>query len=94
MINVKSTRLDNSKSIPLALSAHISGRDQYVTSDEITKLAFEKYKTKGGRGITYSDLLETGLAEHKAQAQDRLKYHKRKETLFILQASAILSFIY
>jgi hypothetical protein len=56
-------------------------------SDEITKLAIEKYKTKGGRGITYSDLLETGLAEHKAQVQDMLKYHKRKETLFTLQAS-------
>jgi hypothetical protein len=47
-------------------------------------LAIEAYKMKGGRGITYSDLLQMGLAYHKRQAQDVLKYHLRKGTLFTL----------
>lgn len=81
MIDTESTRLENSESTPLTLSAQIGRCNRYVNSDEITKLAIEVYKTKGGRGITFADLLESGLAENKAQAQDMLKYHKRKRTL-------------
>jgi hypothetical protein len=83
--NVKSTPLENSKSTPLALSTWAAGGNQYVSSDEITKLAIQKYKTKCGRGISYRDLLETGLAKHKGHAQDMLKYYLRKGTLFTLQ---------
>jgi hypothetical protein len=86
MSNIKSTPLKNPKSTPLALSAQLGSSNQYITSEQITKLAVEIYKTKGGRGITFTDLLESGLAEDKAQAQDMLKYHKRKGTLFILEA--------
>ena len=85
MGDISNTLLENSKSTPLALSALIGSSNRYVTSNEISKLAIEKYKTKGGRGITYADMLEAGLAEHKAQAQDMLKYHKRKGTLFTLE---------
>src|SRR5918912_595807 len=87
MNDTDSTPLCNSKSTQLALSTQARRCNQYVSSDEITKLAVEIYKTKGGMGITYTDLLETGLAKRKEQAQDMLKYHKRKRTLFILKAS-------
>ena len=76
--------LENSKSTLLSLSAQICFRNLYVTSYQITKLAVETYKKKGGRGITYTDLLEKGLTVNKKQAQDMLKYHFRKETLFTL----------
>jgi hypothetical protein len=78
--------MSNIKSTPLALSTQVGRYNQYVTSEQITEIAIEIYKSKGGRGITFADLLEIGLAEDKAQAQDMLKYHKRKGTLFILEA--------
>jgi archaellin len=83
--SAKSTPLDNSKSTPLVLSAQLCGRNKYVNSKQIKELAIEIYKAKGGRGITYTDLLETGLAVHKKHAQDMLKYHVRTGTLFILE---------
>ena len=86
MNDIKSTLLENPKSTPLALSAQVGRCNQYITSEQITELAVKIYKTKGRRGITFTDLLESGLAEDKAQAQDMLKYHKRKGTLFTLEA--------
>jgi hypothetical protein len=86
MNEFKSTPVENSKSTLLALSAQIGCSNQYASSDEITKLAIERYKTNGGRGITFTDLLDVGLAGSKAQAQDMLKYHLRNETLFTLEA--------
>ena len=68
------------------MSAQAARCNQYVTSEQITELAVEIYKTKGGRGITFTDLLESGLAEDKAKAQDMLKYHKRKGTVFTFSA--------
>ena len=70
MSDNKNTPLENSKSTPVALSAQLCRCNRYVNAHEITKLAIEVYKTKGGRGITFTDLLESGLAEDKAQAQD------------------------
>jgi hypothetical protein len=86
MSNIKSTPLENSKSTPIALSAQIGCCNHYVNAHEITTLAIEVYKAKCGRGITFMDLLESGLVDSKSQAQDMLKYHKRKGTLFILEA--------
>jgi hypothetical protein len=86
MSNIKSTPLENSKSTPISLSTQAARCNQYVSSQQIVELAIEKYKTKGGRGITFTDLLETGLAEDKGQAQDMLKYHLKKGTLFTLVA--------
>jgi hypothetical protein len=74
----------NLKSAPPGLSPQLSFQNQYVSADEITSLAIEKYKTKGGRGITYSDLIERGLASDKRHAQNMLKYHFRRKTLFTL----------
>lgn len=84
MSNSKSTSLENLKSTPLALSTQLGCQNKYVSSQQITEIAIEFYKTKGGRGITFADLLERGLAYHKRQAQDTLKYHFRIGTLFTL----------
>jgi hypothetical protein len=66
------------------LSTQLSRRDHYVNTEQITSLAVEVYKKKCGRGITYQDLLNNGFACHKRQAQDTLKYHLKKGTLFTL----------
>jgi hypothetical protein len=85
MTDTKSTPIVNSKSTPLALSSRLGRNSQYVSSDEITKLAINVYKNNGGRGITYTYLIEAGLTDSKAKAQD-MKYHKRKGTIFTLQS--------
>jgi hypothetical protein len=54
MSNIKSTPLQDSKSTPIALSAQVGRCNQYVSFDEIKKLAIKVYKT-GRRGITYVD---------------------------------------
>ncbi len=79
------TPLANSKCTPQTLSLQLCPRNRYVRSHEITEIAIDIYKTKGGRGITYTDLLERGFGLHKRQAQDMLKYHLRKGTLFTLE---------
>lgn len=62
----KSTPLCNIKSTHLALSAQSYHRNKtYASSRQVRELAIEIYKTKGGKGITYTDLLETGFAKHK-----------------------------
>jgi len=77
--------LANSKSTPLTLSLRLCHRNRYINSHQIKEIAIDTYKTKGGRGITFTDLLERGFGLHKRQAQDMLKYHSRKGTLFTLQ---------
>lgn len=67
------------------LVATIMTRNRYLSSHQITEMAIDIYKTKGGRGITYTDLLDRGFGLHKRQAQDMLKYHLRKGTLFTLE---------
>ena len=47
-------------------------------------MAIDIYKMRG-RGITYNDLLDRGFSLHKKLAQDMLKYHLRKGTLFTLE---------
>ncbi len=72
------------KFTPLVLAAQeLFGRN-YISSHEITDLAISHYRTKKGKGITFEYLIENGLARHKKQSQDTLKYHFRKETLFTL----------
>jgi len=64
---------------------HVSSQKGYVGSDNIKELAVDKYKNKNRKGIIYQDLMDSGLAIHKRQAQDMLKYHLRKGTLFTLR---------
>lgn len=81
----KSTLLDRNKNTPLGLLGHLCSRKGYVGSDSIKELAVEKYKNRNRKGIIYQDLMDSGLAIHKRQAQDMLKYHLKKGTLFTLR---------
>jgi hypothetical protein len=55
----------------------------YTQASRITELAIDKFR-RTGSGITYKDLMETGIVIHKKQAQDVLKYHFRRKNLFSL----------
>jgi len=81
----KSTLLDKNRTTPLASVGRVYSRKGYVDSDSIKELAVDKYKNKNRKGITYQDLMDRGLAIHKRQAQDMLKYHLKKGTLFTLR---------
>jgi hypothetical protein len=61
-----------------------SGRRSYIHSSKIIELATDKFK-KTGKGITYKDLMDAGIAIHKRHAQDVLKYHLRKGDIFALK---------
>jgi hypothetical protein len=85
-LNERNTPLGNKKNTPLALAAqtYCSGYRRYTNSDSIIDIAIEKFR-KNQRGITFKDLMKQGLAVHKRQAQETLKYYRRKGTLFTLK---------
>ena len=57
---------------------------EYVRSNEIHNLAVEKYH-KNGKGITFNDLLLSGISKTKIQAQLKLKNCLKNQVLFTLQ---------
>lgn len=76
-------QVDN-KFTPLVLATQgLFGRN-YIPAEEMMELAINHYRNKKGKGITFDYLIEKGLAKHKKQAQNTLKYHLRKGTLFTL----------
>ncbi len=85
----KNTPLAFTKNPPLALVAQdgcirdISKR-RYTAAQAINELAITKFRPNG-KGVTYTDLMEAGLAKHKKQAQDTLKYCLQIGTLFTLR---------
>jgi hypothetical protein len=84
-MNVNNLPLTDGKNIPLVLKAQvgpISSRS-YLDPTQIIEIAIDEYK-KYGKGLTYVSLLDRGLAKSKKQAQNILKYHLRKRTLFTL----------
>src|SRR5918992_2258114 len=80
----KSTPLRGDIFTPLVLAAQGLERKNYISEQEMTELAINHYRTKKGKGITWAHFIEKGLVQHKEQAQDTLKYHLRKGTLFTL----------
>jgi hypothetical protein len=85
-LSERNTPLGNKKNTPLTLSAQTfcSSHRRYTNSDSIIDIAVGKFK-KNQRGITFKDLMKQGLAVHKRQAQETLKYYRRKGTLFTLK---------
>jgi hypothetical protein len=75
--------LTNDKNIPLVLKAQDFVPRSYLDPTQIIEIAIDEYK-KYGKGLTYVSLLDRGLAKSKKQAQNILKYHLRKSTLFTL----------
>jgi hypothetical protein len=57
---------------------------RYTRAQEVDALAFKKYKTNG-RGITFQDLISSGLAKHKLQAQNTLKRCLARKILFAIE---------
>jgi hypothetical protein len=60
------------------------GSRSYNFSQSITDLAVVKFR-KTGKGLTYKCLMDAGVAIHKRQAQEVLKYQLRKGNLFTLK---------
>ena len=81
----KNTPLRNHTFTPLVLAARGLVDRNYISAEEMTDLAVDHYRTKKGKGVTWKYLIERGLVKHKRQAQDTLKYHLRRGTLFTLQ---------
>jgi hypothetical protein len=54
---------------------------RYTRAQEVNALAIRKYKANG-RGITFQDLMSSGLAKHKSQAQNTLKRCLARNILF------------
>src|SRR5438128_2990774 len=84
----KNTPLAITNNLPLALVAHYGGRvvgkRRYTPVQAINDLAVTKFRPNG-KGLTYRDLMEAGLAKHKKQAQDTLKYCLHNGILFTLK---------
>src|SRR5919106_1762681 len=78
-----SSLLTNGKNIPLVLEAQDFVPRSYTNSNQIIAIAIHEYK-KYGKGLTYVNLLDRGLAKSKKQAQNILKHHLRKGALFTI----------
>jgi hypothetical protein len=76
------------KNPPLTLVAHsgggCDGKRRYTAAQAINELAIIKFRPNG-KGVTFKDLMGAGLAKHKKQAQDTLKYCLQNGTLFTLR---------
>jgi len=79
------TPLAFTKNPPLtAIAQHSGGKRRYTAAQAINELAITKFRLNG-TGVTYRDIIEAGLAKHKRQAQDTLKYCFQNGTLFTLK---------
>ena len=59
------------------------GNRAYTSASSITDASIDKFR-RTGKGLTYADLMNAGVAIHKRQAQETLKYHLRRSNLFSL----------
>ena len=94
-MNVNNLPLTNAKNTPLVLEAQDFVPRSYTNSNQIIDTAIDEYK-KHGKGLTYVSLQDKGLAKSKRQAQNILKYHLSKRTLFTLsdkQTADVLPFM-
>ena len=82
---IKNLRLGSSKITQQGLVGRFSsGSRSYNFSYSVIQIAVGKFR-KTGRGITYKDLMDAGVAVHKRQAQEVLKYQLRIGKLFTLK---------
>jgi hypothetical protein len=63
---------------------HLCPKRRYTKYQVIDRLASEKYKGTG-KGISFNDLIKSGLARNKRQAQDTLKRFRETKILFTLE---------
>ena len=82
----KNALLDQESNAPLQTLVYCdAGRfdstRRYTRAQEVDALAVKKYKING-RGITFQDLISSGLVKHKSQAQNTLKRCLARKILF------------
>jgi hypothetical protein len=82
----KNAPIDQGSNAPLQTLVYCDGvrfdsTRRYTRAQEVDKLAVKKYKING-RGITFQDLISSGLAKHKSQAQNTLKRCLGRKILF------------
>jgi hypothetical protein len=65
-------------------NGHLYSKRRYTKYQAIDRLAIAKYKGTG-KGISFNDLIQSGLERHKRQAQDTLKRFRQKKILFTLE---------
>jgi hypothetical protein len=63
---------------------HLNFKRRYTKHQVIDKLAIDKYNGTG-KGISFNDLVLSGLARHKRQAQETLKHFRQKKILFTIE---------
>jgi Protein of unknown function (DUF3179) len=81
--------LDRALNTPLRIlvqSDRVSckSKRRYTKAHQVRAVAVEKFK-RSGTGITFEDLISSGLAPHKSQSQDTLKRCHRKNILFVIE---------
>jgi len=87
----KNIPIDSGRNIPLSLSGqcivNLSSKykrqRRYTKAQVVETVATNKFK-KNGKGITYRDLLSTGVASSRTQAQVTLKHCLSRNVLFTL----------
>jgi hypothetical protein len=84
----KNMPLNSTENMPLVLLGQPGDDDgrcvrRYTRAKEIENLAIKRYN-ETGKGITFNDLLSSGLVLHKRLAQITLKYHCKRDILFTL----------
>src|SRR5919198_593658 len=83
-IILKAATAEVGKNIPVAYKQNVPIAREYIRSKEVQQLAVEKYH-KNGKGITFNDLLLSGISKTKIQAQLKLKNCLKNQVLFTLQ---------
>jgi hypothetical protein len=81
----ESIPMESGQNIPIALVGQCFPKGRYTKSKEFNEFAISKYRNTG-KGITFANLVSSGLAYDKIQAQTTLKYYVKKELLFTLDA--------
>ena len=82
----KNSPIDQKSNAPLRTlvycdAVRFDSTRRYTRAQEVDALAVKKYKVNG-RGITFQDLISSGLAKHKSQAQNTLKRYLGRKILF------------
>jgi hypothetical protein len=84
-LNAPLDRISNAPLELLVQSHNFSSRKRrYTTAQGIDALAVKRFKTNG-KGITFEDLITSGMAPHKQQAQSTLKRFLTERVLFVIE---------
>jgi hypothetical protein len=82
----RSVLTEHEKIVPTAQLVQVRSRRRYIKAKQTEALAVEKVRKNWSDGITITDLVTSGIAKNKKQAQRMMKYYcKEKKILFTLR---------